>query len=130
MSFGLRNAAQTFQLFIDDALKNLDFCFAYLDVILVFSQSVHDHEHLRTLFTRLQTYGILLNHSKCLSSPRNFLSEVQNFPTGLSTTSRMCLRSTGMYTTQNHSPIETFPRNAKFLSAFHIKCSFHSAPLT
>jgi hypothetical protein len=28
MSFGLRNAAQTFQRFIDDILRGLDFCFA------------------------------------------------------------------------------------------------------
>jgi hypothetical protein len=31
MSFGLRNAAQSFQRFMDDILKNVDFCFAYLD---------------------------------------------------------------------------------------------------
>jgi hypothetical protein len=39
MSFGLRNAAQTFQRFMDEILKDLDFCFAYLDDILVFSRS-------------------------------------------------------------------------------------------
>ena len=67
MSFRLRNAAQTFQRFIDDVLKELDLCFAYLDDILVFSHSPNEHErHLRTLFTRLQTYGILFNHSKCV----------------------------------------------------------------
>jgi hypothetical protein len=36
MSIGLRNAAQTFQCFMD-ILRGLDFCFAYLDDILVFS---------------------------------------------------------------------------------------------
>jgi hypothetical protein len=62
MSFGLRNAAQTFQRFIDDILKDLDFCFAYLDDILVFSHSSEEHEqHLRSLFSRLQEYGILLS---------------------------------------------------------------------
>jgi hypothetical protein len=40
MSFGLRNAAQTFQRFMDDILRGLDFCFAYLDDILVFSRSL------------------------------------------------------------------------------------------
>jgi hypothetical protein len=30
-SFGLRNAAQTFQRFMDDILRGLDFCLAYLD---------------------------------------------------------------------------------------------------
>ena len=67
MSFGLRNAAQTCQRFIDDNLKGLDFSFAYLDDILVFSQSSQEHEiHLRTILTRLKSYGILLNHSKCV----------------------------------------------------------------
>ena len=39
MSFGLHNAAQTFQRFMDEILKDLDFCFAYIDDILVFSRS-------------------------------------------------------------------------------------------
>jgi hypothetical protein len=32
MSFGLRNAAQTFKLFMDDILRGQLFCFAYLDI--------------------------------------------------------------------------------------------------
>lgn len=35
MSFGLRNAAQSFQRFIDEVLRGLDFCFCYIDDILV-----------------------------------------------------------------------------------------------
>ena len=67
MSFGLRNPSQAFQLFVDEILKDLDFCFAYLDDILVFSRSPQEHDkHLRTLFTQLQNYGILLNPSKCV----------------------------------------------------------------
>jgi hypothetical protein len=31
MSFGLRNAAQAFQRFMDGILRGLDFCFDYLD---------------------------------------------------------------------------------------------------
>jgi hypothetical protein len=67
MSFGLRNAAQTFQRFMDEILKDLDFCFAYIDDILVFSHSPQEHDlHLRTLFTRLQSFGIPLKPSKCV----------------------------------------------------------------
>jgi cleavage and polyadenylation specificity factor subunit 1 len=34
---------------------------------LVFSETAQEHEqHLRTLFTRLQLYGILINHIKCV----------------------------------------------------------------
>jgi hypothetical protein len=67
MSFGLRNAAQTFQRFMDDILRELDFCFAYLDDILVFSRSPEEHEqHLRILFRQLQAHGILINPAKCI----------------------------------------------------------------
>jgi cleavage and polyadenylation specificity factor subunit 1 len=67
MSFGLRNAAQTFQRFMDEILMDLPFCFAYIDDILVFSKSIEDHEqHLRILFTQLKKYGILLNPAKCV----------------------------------------------------------------
>jgi cleavage and polyadenylation specificity factor subunit 1 len=58
MSFGLQNPAQTFQRFMDDILRELDFCFAYLDDILLFSHSLEEHEqHLRTPFNQLQNTG-------------------------------------------------------------------------
>jgi hypothetical protein len=54
MSFGLRSAAQAFQCFMGDILRGLDFCFGYLDDILVFSRSLEEHEqHLRVLFNEL-----------------------------------------------------------------------------
>jgi hypothetical protein len=66
MSFGLHNALQTFQRFMYDILRGLDFCFAYLD-ILIFSRSLEEHEqHLWALFNRLQRYGILINLAKCV----------------------------------------------------------------
>ncbi|XP_052128575.1 uncharacterized protein K02A2.6-like [Frankliniella occidentalis] len=65
MSFGLRNAGQTFQRFIDEVVSGLDFCFPYIDDILVYSRSKEEHEqHLRTLFKRLADYDILVNASK------------------------------------------------------------------
>jgi hypothetical protein len=52
---------------MDEVLRGLDFCFAYLDDILVFSRSLEEHEqHLRALFGRLQTYGIIINPMKCI----------------------------------------------------------------
>lgn len=68
MTFGLRNAAQTFQRFIDEVLRGLEFCYGYLDDnILVFSPDLKTHEsHLRQLFTRLASYGVLLNPNKCV----------------------------------------------------------------
>jgi hypothetical protein len=64
-SFGLASGAQTFQRFMDDTLRGLDFCFAYLDDMLVYSRSLEEHElHLRAPFDQLQRYGILINPAK------------------------------------------------------------------
>lgn len=55
MTFGLRNAIQTFQRDISKALGDLDYVFAYVDDILIFSSSVAEHkEHLREVFKRLK----------------------------------------------------------------------------
>jgi hypothetical protein len=52
---------------MDDTLRELDFCFAYLDDILIFSRSLEEHvQHLRTLFDRIQKCGILMNSAKCV----------------------------------------------------------------
>ena len=65
MSFGLRNAGQTFQRFIDEVLSGLEWCYAYIDDILVFSADQEQHnDHLRELFRRLARYGIIINASK------------------------------------------------------------------
>lgn len=64
MSFELCNAAQTFQRFINEVLHGFNFCYAYIDDILVASES--KQEHLRTVFKRLDDYGIVLNPAKCI----------------------------------------------------------------
>lgn len=77
MTFGLRNAGQTFQRFIDEVTKDLPFLFAYVDDILVASKTPEQHKvHLQTLFKRLSDYGITIRLSKCeLGVPKlNFLS--------------------------------------------------------
>lgn len=68
MTFGLRNAGQTFQRFVDEMTRGLDsFCYSYLDDFLVFSENESDHEnHLRQLFSRMKKYGMLVNTSKCV----------------------------------------------------------------
>lgn len=66
MPFGLRNAAQTFQRFIDNILKDLDFVYVYIDDILVASETREHHiGHLRTLFQHLHRYGVVINPTKC-----------------------------------------------------------------
>jgi hypothetical protein len=47
MPFGLRNAGQSFQRFMDEVLSGLDFAFCYLDDILIGSSSTEEHmQHL------------------------------------------------------------------------------------
>lgn len=67
MTFGLRNAGQTFQRFVDEMTRGLDFCFPYLDDFLVYSRDEAEHEeHLRQLFSRMKEYGMLINTAKCI----------------------------------------------------------------
>ena len=48
MTFGLRNASQSFQRYIYRALGNLNFVFYYIDDILISSSNSKEHEnHLR-----------------------------------------------------------------------------------
>lgn len=65
MPFGLRNSAQTFQRFIDEVLRGLPFCFAYIDDLLIASPDDASHrQHLHQVFTRLQDYGVQINVDK------------------------------------------------------------------
>ena len=66
MPFGLRDAAQTFQRFMDEVTRGLPFVYVYLDDLLVASTSEEEHLiHLRLLFNRLAEYGVVVNPSKC-----------------------------------------------------------------
>lgn len=67
MTFGLKNAAQTFQRFLsDDVLRDLDFIFIYIDDVIIASSSESEHrQHLKVIFERLSKYGITINLAKC-----------------------------------------------------------------
>ena len=66
MPFGLRNAAQTFQRFIDEVLRGLHFSYAYIDDVLIASATPEEHQcHLRLVLECFQKLGIVINPSKC-----------------------------------------------------------------
>ena len=66
MPYGLRNAAQTFQRFMDEVCRDLDFVFVFIDDFLVFSTTPGQHRHhLRQPFQRLEHYGLVINPKKC-----------------------------------------------------------------
>ena len=66
MPFDLRNTAQTFQRFMDQVVRRLDFSYVYIDDLLVASSFPEEHEqHLQQLFIRLSEYGLVINPDKC-----------------------------------------------------------------
>ena len=67
MPFGLRNAAQSFQRFMDQVLRGSPFAYTYVDDVLIASSSPEEHlKHLRIVFERLAAHGIVINPNKCL----------------------------------------------------------------
>ena len=86
MPFGLRNAASTFQHFIDEVVRDLDFVYNYIDDILVASASPEEHvTHLRLLFEQFQKYQVRINPGKCVfgASSLTFLGHIIS-PEGIS----------------------------------------------
>eukprot|EP00794_Sanderia_malayensis_P019753 gene19753-biopygen16402 len=82
MPFGLRNAAQTFQRFIHQVLRGLDFVFAYIDDLLIASSSESEHlQHLQILFARLSDYGYNRQKSSIARSPANYSQSTSPFGT-------------------------------------------------
>ncbi len=68
MPFGLTNAPATFQRYMDEVLKDLNgtICKVYLDDCIVFANTWEDMvQNLRTVFQRLEQYGLRLKASKC-----------------------------------------------------------------
>lgn len=66
MTFGLRNAAQTFQRLIHEVVRGLDFIFPYIDDLFIASSSPEEHrDHLRQLFERLKQHNLAINVAKC-----------------------------------------------------------------
>ena len=96
----MRNAPATFQRFIDIVTQGLQHVRAYIDDIIVYSDSEEEHvQHLSALFERLQAYGVTMNLQKSsffvtntdflgfnisasgYKPVKTFVPKVENFPT-------------------------------------------------
>ena len=68
MPFGLCNAPSSFQRYINDVLHEylLDFVSAYIDDILIFSETRQEHEkHVRKVLQKLREAGLQIDIEKC-----------------------------------------------------------------
>jgi len=67
MPFGLRNAPATFSRLVSKLLLGLEsFCAAFLDDIIIFSDSWEEHfRHLRMVFDRIRDAHLTLSPPKC-----------------------------------------------------------------
>ena len=67
MPFGLRNAAQSFQRYMNELLSDLPYVVVYLDDILIASENEDQHTvHLKVVCSRLNENNININLEKCL----------------------------------------------------------------
>ena len=66
MPYGLRNADESFQRYMDTIFHDLDFAYDYIDDILVASATPEEHiEHLRIVLKRLADANLCVNPEKC-----------------------------------------------------------------
>jgi len=68
MLFKLYNVSATFQLMMNSILQNLlnKFCLIYFNNILIFSDSISDHQkHLQTVLNILKKHKLYAKSSKC-----------------------------------------------------------------
>jgi hypothetical protein len=69
MPFGLCNAPGTFQHFVNDTFSDFldQFLAAYLDDLLIYSDSLKEHKaHVRLVLERLKSAGLYVKPEKCL----------------------------------------------------------------
>jgi hypothetical protein len=66
LPFGLKNVLAKFQRVMERILAGLDFVQCYIDDIVVYSDTVEEHQiHLQIVFERLKAHGLHLHLGKC-----------------------------------------------------------------
>lgn len=81
MPFGLKNAPSTFQRVVDNVLREYlyKFCFVYMDDVVIFSKSLHEHiVHIKQIFNKLREFNlkVQLDKSEFLRKEVAFLGHV------------------------------------------------------
>ena len=131
MPFGLCNAAQTFQRFMDIVVRGLEGVFVYIDDILVIAENDADHEQrLRKLFSRLSQYGLVVNPSKSIlgAAEVNFLGFTVNAE-GLKPMTTKVKAVTDFAAPTNFGQLCEFLGMVNFYHRFIPHCSSIASPL-
>ena len=66
MPFGLAKAGNTFHCMMDQVLTDLQFCFVYIDDILIISRDLSSHiNNLHMVFLQCRQHGLMIRLPKC-----------------------------------------------------------------
>ena len=112
MPFGLRNAEQSFQRFMDEVLAGLDFAFAWTisSSAAPVQRSIGDHLHL--VLQRLQEHWLVLNMEKCELARQeiDFLGHrPPHHRRGCVTNPEACAGDSGFFSTSRQEAAAEFP---------------------
>ena len=134
MPFGLTNAPATFQNFINDCLREyLDiFCTAYLDDILVYSNSLEEHIlHVQKVLDALQRNKVFLKPEKCEfhTQSTTYLGLVIE-PTGIKMDQKKLEAVKNWSTPKTVKDVQAFLGFANFYRRFIFGFSKIASPLT
>ena len=134
MPFGLANAPATFQAYINHALRDcLDvFCIAYLDDILIFSDTKAEHvRHVSEVLERLLRHGLYVKLEKCeFHVFRIGFVGFMVYPNGTGMEESRVADVRSWPTPRSHRDVQAFLGFANFYRRFIYKFSNKAQPLT
>ena len=131
MPFGLCNAAQAFQRFMDCITRGLEGVHVYIDDILVVGRNDEEHERrLRQLLARLTKNGLIVNPAKSVlgASEVNFLGFTVN-ENGVQPMQKKIDAIRNFPEPQKFSQLSEFLGMVNFYHRFIPKCSDIARPL-
>jgi hypothetical protein len=134
MPFGLCNAPGSFQHLINDIFRDCldDFLVAYIDDLLIFSETLEEHKrHIRLVLKRLKEAGLYLKPQKCQfhKSEISFLGYLISVK-GLRMDPKKVEAVTGWPTPKNQHDIQVFLGFANFYRRFIKNYSRVVSPMT
>ena len=109
---------------MDDALGDLEFCFVYMDDLLVACKDEVEHvEHLWVIFQRLREAGLVLNVEKCQFGVPSVDYLGHHVAAVGVTAPKQCGGCQELSPASQHQADDVFSRHTEFLPALHSRGS-------